>query len=214
MAPKKMPWFRFYAETVSDRKIRRLKVEHRWLWVVVLCAARQSPEPGRLLLADDQPIDHVDLADLGAMSERAVKDGLKALHAGGLIEDDNGTWVVPKWADRQFVSDNSTARASASKKRSKEQESNDDATLHQRSMQPPCNVPETETETDGKSKSTHALTTRGPNLLEDDISELRVRRIGRHITEDPDESVLREVRLMLHEIPDADDVTIALAVAR
>lgn len=148
MAPKKMPWFRFYAETVSDRKIRRLKVEHRWLWVVVLCAARQSPEPGRLLLADDQPIDHVDLADLGAMSERAVKDGLKALHAGGLIDDDNGTWSVPKWEDRQFLSDNSTARATASKNRSKRAGSNNVATLQQRPMQQPCIAPETETETD------------------------------------------------------------------
>ena len=79
MAKKSMPWFRLYTEMPSDRKIRRLKVEHRWLWVCVLCAARQSPIHGLLLVADGVPCDEQDLADMSGLSPRQVAAGLAAL---------------------------------------------------------------------------------------------------------------------------------------
>lgn len=210
---RKNPWFRLYTETVKDRKIRRLDPAHRWLWIVVLTAASESPIPGFLVLSDRESYDAHDLADLAALPVKAVEAGLKALEKVGVIQMDAalGAWWVPKWSERQFASDNSTERS----QRSRQRRRNGDATLQERPEAAPCNGPDTETETEAETpSSTHALTTGGSNLLEDDISELRVRRIGRHITEDPDETVLREVRLMLHEIPEADDVTIALAVAR
>lgn len=146
MARKKMPWFRFYTETVTDRKIRRLKIEHRWLWVVVLCAARQSPVEGVLVLSEREPIEPADLADMGALTERQVVSGLKALEAAGLIEMDSniGAWSVPKWGDRQYKSDNSTARVTAMRERQRRS----DETLQARSSDGPSNAPETETETD------------------------------------------------------------------
>lgn len=150
MARKKLPWFRFYAETVSDRKIRRLKVEHRWLWVVVLCAARQSPIEGYLVLSERESIDATDLADLGALPERTVTSGLEALNDAGLIEWDAnlGAWMVPKWSERQFKSDTSTDRVRAHRERSKGDDGNGDGTLQGRSGSGGGNAPETETETE------------------------------------------------------------------
>ena len=144
MAPRKMPWFRFYAETVTDRKIRRLKVEHRWLWVTVLCAARQSPIEGWLMLSDEQPVEPVDLADLGALTERQVTAGLTALEKAGLVRWDTNldAWEVPKWNDRQRKSDTSTDRVRAHRDRQR----NGDETLHARSSNGGRNAPEVEVE--------------------------------------------------------------------
>ena len=57
------PWFRFYVEALSDRKLRRLTPAQRWLWVAVLGAARQSPIPGHLMVSEREPMDAHDLAD-------------------------------------------------------------------------------------------------------------------------------------------------------
>lgn len=112
MAPPKRPWFRFYSEAVHDRKLRRERPETRWLFVACLCAARQSPVPGVLLVGPGDPMRVVDLVDLAAMSEKAVRDGMAALCAAGVLafDDESGAWAVPKWAERQFESDDVTTR--------------------------------------------------------------------------------------------------------
>jgi hypothetical protein len=106
-----MPWFRFYVEAVADRKLRRQDPATRWLWVAVLAAARQSPEPGRLLVVEGVPMDEHDLADFAALSVAQVRKGLAALADVDTIERDaEGAWVVLNWSARQFESDDVTAR--------------------------------------------------------------------------------------------------------
>jgi hypothetical protein len=110
MAPPKRPWFRFYVEAFGDRKLRRLKPEHRWLFAACLGAARQSVEPGRLLVGDD-PMDVADLADFAGMTERSVQTGVSAFRAAGLVvEHDDGGWFVPAFLRRQYESDSSADR--------------------------------------------------------------------------------------------------------
>lgn len=111
MAPPKRPWFRFYTEALTDPKLRRLTPAQRWLWVAVLGAARQSPTPGVLMLTESEPLTCGDLADLAGMPEKATREGLGRLEELGLVAvDDDGAWSVPKWNDRQFESDDTTAR--------------------------------------------------------------------------------------------------------
>lgn len=142
MARPSRPWFRFYVEALSDRKLRRLTPAQRWLWVAVLGAARQSCIPGLLLVSEREPMDAADLADIAAMTVKEVAAALPRFEAAGMIhlDDGLGCWAVTAWHERQFESDDVTARTT--KHRSKE-----------RSNDVPGTPSESETDTDTESSS-------------------------------------------------------------
>lgn len=104
------PWFRFYVEAMRDPKMRRLTPAQRWLWVAVLSAARESCEPGRLVIAERVPMTESDLADYAGMRRPEIMDGLALMIELGMLADDDGTLVVPAWNDRQYESDDTTKR--------------------------------------------------------------------------------------------------------
>lgn len=112
MAPRKQPWFRFYVEAVTDPKLRRLTPAQKWLWVVVLAAAKQSHIEGWLMLTEREPMTAKDVADLAGMKEREVASGIDALVRLGLLEFDAvlGSWQVVAWDRRQYPSDDATTR--------------------------------------------------------------------------------------------------------
>lgn len=147
MARKRMPWFRFYVEAPTDRKIRRLKKpEFKWVWVCVMCLARQSPVPGWLVLSDQEAVTADDIADMADVAVAKVRQALGEMERLGLVEMDEsaGAWMVPAWASRQFASDVSTDRVRAHRERSK----SPDETLQRSSIGRSRNAPETETETE------------------------------------------------------------------
>jgi hypothetical protein len=119
MPRKPQPWFRFYVEAFGDRKVLRLPHAQRWLWVAILGAARESPEPGRLLVAEDLPMTRTELARYADVKPRDVEEGLSAMQALKMIKI-NGDEVieVTNWDQRQFESDNVTARTAAYRERS------------------------------------------------------------------------------------------------
>lgn len=137
MAPPPRPWFRFYVEAVaSDRKVRRLDIRYRWLWVAVLAAARQSPTPGRLLVSPAVAFTDDDLADFAAMPLADVRKGMAALAAAELVcRGDLGEWVVPKWDQRQFESDAVSDRTARHRAKTR------DGTFHRGSEEQPKDVP-------------------------------------------------------------------------
>lgn len=139
MPRKSMPWFRFYVEAVHDRKLRRLKPEIRWLFVACLAAARQSPEPGWLMVGEDDPMDWDDLSDFAGMTRKQVEVGTDALTDAGVLAFDlaRSAWHIPSWDDRQYESDSSTSRTQ--KHRSKKGE----GTTLERSKDVPRNADET-----------------------------------------------------------------------
>lgn len=137
------PWFRFYVEAVHDRKLRRLKPEYRWLFVACLAAARQSPEPGVLLVGADDPMTVDDLVDFAGMPARAVELGMRALCAAGVLgfDEPRAVWFVPAWNDRQYESDDVTARTRRHRERSNERGRNVPTAF-------PGTPPDTEADTD------------------------------------------------------------------
>lgn len=161
MPRKKQPWFRFYVEAVHDRKLRRLKPEVRWLFVACLAAARQSPEPGWLLVGENDPMVWDDIVDYAHMPLKAVEVGMDALQDAGVIGFDTTreAWFVPNWDARQYESDNSTERTR--KHRSKEQG---------RNVPTPFDgtTPETEADTDTESSSSGASKYACIDAIEDD----------------------------------------------
>jgi len=153
MAPPSRPWFRFYTEALYDRKLRRLKPEQRWLWVAVLGAARQSSRPGHLLVSDDEPMEAEDLADIAAMPAEDVERTLPLFDRAGMIHRDpeSGAWVVTNWGDRQFESDNTTARTRRHRAKERSMERSMERSIAVPGNDSPAfdgTPPDTETDTD------------------------------------------------------------------
>lgn len=111
------PWFRFYSETLTDKKIRRVcrdtgacKATVIGVWVVILALASESPERGKLLISADIPLTADDIHDETGI-DRANFDALVAAFvAYGMLDTDDDCWEVCNWEKRQPNSDNSTAR--------------------------------------------------------------------------------------------------------
>lgn len=153
MPPKKRPWFRLYTETMTDPKIRRLTPAQRWLWVAVLAAARQSPVQGALMLTEHEAMTMRDLANLADLSLKVTRTGVARLEELGLVGRDQGAWralagrvegdevwIVNRWSDRQFETDDVSVRTAEWRKR------HSDGTSMERSNGVPGNAPESETE--------------------------------------------------------------------
>lgn len=134
-------WLRLYTEIRNDRKLRRLSPAQRWLWVVILTIAKESPSPGCLLLSEGVPVTIEDLADDAAISLDQVQQGIEAFEAQRMIEQIDGVWYLVNWDKRQFVSDNSTERVK--KHRQKKQQNE---TLQDRCNDVTVTPPETETD--------------------------------------------------------------------
>ena len=142
MARPARPWFRFYVEAFPDRKIRRLTPTQRWIWVAVLGAARESPMPGHLLIADGLAMTTEELAEYAGVKVREVVSALAAMRTLGMVRDSpTGLVAVVNWDKRQFESDDVTARTRTYRERSQEQ--GKDVPKNVRG-----NAPETETETE------------------------------------------------------------------
>lgn len=162
MARKAMPWLRLYVEMPTDRKIRRLKPEHRWLWVCLMALARTSPVPGELMISETEPCSIEDIADFAALSETSVKRGLNHIaELGMIVKNESKTcWKLPAWQQRQYPSDSSTDRVRAHRNRRETGVSAPDETFQTRSMERFRNVSET---AEGTRQKTETETEVPPN---------------------------------------------------
>lgn len=140
------PWFRFYVEALHDPKLRDRPAAQRWVWLAILGAARRSPISGFLMASESRPLTTAGIADLAAVPEREVKRALEWMAADGMVELDEelGAWRVTNWAERQYESDDVTARTRRHRKgatleRSNGVPGNSDGTF-------PGTPPETETD--------------------------------------------------------------------
>lgn len=118
MAPKDLPWFRFYSEARKDLKIRKAAriagvsfLEAFGFWAAVLSLANDSPERGKLLVTLQERFTIEDVTIECNADETTVQKLMDAFIQFCMIDRlEDGTYVLPNWNKRQFVSDSSTNR--------------------------------------------------------------------------------------------------------
>jgi len=99
---KSMPWFRFYAEALSDPKVQRLPGDLFKTWMNLLCLATQN---GGVLPSMDDIEFHL------RMSPRHAQQHVDELILAGLIDImPDGSRQPHNWHVRQYSSDTSTER--------------------------------------------------------------------------------------------------------
>jgi AraC-like DNA-binding protein len=135
------PWFRFYSEALTDRKIDRIcrsleqpKVIIIGAWTTLLALANDSPVRGLLLLTEEIPYTVEDIADELGLSKDLTLDILEQFGRFSMIHQDDGfdVFCLTNWSNRQFDSDNSTERVRRFRERQKalqDKNGNDDETL-------------------------------------------------------------------------------------
>lgn len=133
MAPKDLPWFRFYSEARRDPKIRKAAklaevsfLEAFGFWAAILSLAGESPDRGKLLVTLQERFSIEDVAFECNTDETTAQKLLAAFVQYDMIDiPKDGPISIRNWDKRQFSSDNSTERV---RKYREKQE---------------CNVPET-----------------------------------------------------------------------
>lgn len=99
---KAMPWFRFYHEAIDDEKLRLLAFEDRWHFVALLCLKARG------LIDDEAPTKRRKICVKMGLDSMELDKVAFRLAEVGLID---ATTLQPlAWDERQFISDNSTAR--------------------------------------------------------------------------------------------------------
>lgn len=151
-------WFRFYSETLRDRKIERIcrqtgdpKAVVVGAWAIILALANDSPVRGALLLTEDVPLLPVDLYyEMGLPEPTAVKL-IEAFRNLDMLRLDSGVWYVTHFGDRQYDSDNSTKRVQRYRERHNDTEQADAPAVTETLQQRDGNAPDTETDTETES---------------------------------------------------------------
>lgn len=118
-------WFRVYMEMIYDPKLLRLPVFGRWLWIVLLALAKQSPCEGQLLVSEGVPLTVKEISHIAGVSQAQTSKFLSLMEEQKMLLRTDRTWSILHWDERQFISDDVSARAQRSKQRSL----NEDATL-------------------------------------------------------------------------------------
>ena len=107
--------FRFYSEAIRDTKLRRVArksgvsfAETLGTWAVILSGGpSDSPERGKLLLSDGNPVTLDDIEDVTGCN---VSETFQQLLCNGMLAQSENTYAVTNWDKRQYASDNSTER--------------------------------------------------------------------------------------------------------
>ena len=155
-------WFRFYSETLRDRKLERIarvtghpKALLMGVWVTLLALANDSPERGILLLTDDIPLAFDDLCLETGTEPETLTPIVDRFLAMEMLSFEDGIYFITNWSKRQFKSDSSVERVQryrARKAEKKERNGNGGVTLQEQ----PRNAPESESESDTEEESKSA----------------------------------------------------------
>lgn len=83
----------------TNRKLRRLPVTQRWVYVAgVLALASQSPIRGALLITDGEPVTAEDLAEEATVKLADARAALESFRRLGMLDrDDHGIEWVHDW---------------------------------------------------------------------------------------------------------------------
>ena len=111
------PWYRFYSETLSDRKMARIcrssglpKATVIGVWAILLSLASESPQRGLLLISDDIPLTRDELQEECGLGEGEFDAVICGFVSCGLVDTAGDTWEIVNWDKRQPASDSSAER--------------------------------------------------------------------------------------------------------
>jgi len=175
------PWFRFYSETLTDRKIDRIcratgqpKMNIVGAWTILLALANDSPVRGVLLLTEDIPFTLGDLAGEMGVGRDVAEAIVSEFRKFDMIhEDEYGTLYITHWNGRQFASDSSTERVQRYRAKNQalpDTDCNEDETLQERDG----NLPEqsrAESDTDQSIDRTDTYTGKPVAVVPDGLTE-------------------------------------------
>ena len=101
MAISSMPWIKLYTEILDDPKIGRLDKADRWAFVS-LCLLAGECDANGYLVNGDAAYSLADIAWRLREPEADIAASMKALGAAGLVtQNEDGVWLVTKFAQRQ-----------------------------------------------------------------------------------------------------------------
>jgi hypothetical protein len=162
---KRYPWYRFYSETINDRKIKRItritglpKMLVLGAWATLMALGNDSPTRGVLLVTEDMPLTADELQDEMDLADPAFEALMGAFEDHNMVHVEDGCYVVTNFLKRNFKSDHDGAervRRHRAKQRSETLECNVTETLI-------CNTPDTDTESESDTDQDHAPKTAAP----------------------------------------------------
>ncbi len=152
MAPRPMPWFRYYSESKQDVKLTKAarlagvsQMEIVGFWVTLLCIANESPVRGALYVTLHDRYNIDDVTAICNAPIEMVKKVMAAFEALEMITVIDGAWHITNWDKRQFSSDKSAKRVQEYRKKT---QCNNNVTLHGRYSNGDVTPPDTESYTD------------------------------------------------------------------
>lgn len=133
MTSNSLPWFRFYSEVLSDRKIARVcyttgqsKAVVVGVWAILLALANDSPVRGYLMISDGIPLTLEEVIMECGLDSETGESIINAFVDLKMICIEEEVYSITKWSDRQFISDNSTERVRRYRQRKREEEENEE----------------------------------------------------------------------------------------
>jgi DnaD/phage-associated family protein len=111
------PWCRLYSEVLDDRKIRRIvtttgepKAVIIGVWATFLALANRSEPRGRLEIGKGLPLTFEELAEETGLDQGPLDAIIGEMRLLGMVANDDDTYVLPHFLERNFESDHSTER--------------------------------------------------------------------------------------------------------
>lgn len=104
------PWWRFYCETISDRKFKYLskvcglsKLELIGAWAIICTIGHESPRYGALQVTSQLRVTVTDLVDELEISQEKVEKMIAGMiDKGMLLREEDGTLFVVNLEKRQY----------------------------------------------------------------------------------------------------------------
>ena len=113
----RLPWFRFYTDTPSDVKIRKIcnntgysKVDVVGAWAIILCLCNNSPVEGSLYVTLQERYTIEDVTIEFGCDVTKAQNLIDAFIRLGMLSIENDAYKVINWDKRQYKSDNSSKR--------------------------------------------------------------------------------------------------------
>lgn len=86
-----------YTEIKHDRKLKRVPPGQRWLWIVIMTIASESPDPGWLLLSHGVPVTVEELADEATLPVEDAVSGIQVFIKLRMLEYVDGVYHLVNW---------------------------------------------------------------------------------------------------------------------